>query len=202
MQGTALMLFVAHCDDGELWAGGTVAHLTNAGKRVVFAIANNDHLRRAEAEAGAAVLKCELRFREAKQDITEWVGQMLETEAPEVLVCHPTSDPHFEHSALSASVMRALTKSRQRASFPQRWYWFDTYYAGGPGTVPILIDISSVFENKTAALRCHISQEPDRLVAMAVAMNSLHGQRIRTTYAEAFYPFSLLGRWPRLRYLP
>jgi hypothetical protein len=40
------------------------------------------------------------------------------------------------------------------------------------------------------------------LIKMARTMNSLHGVRIRAEYAEAFYPFPLLGRIPRLREFP
>jgi hypothetical protein len=43
---------------------------------------------------------------------------------------------------------------------------------------------------------------PAELIETARMMNALHGARIRVKYAEAFYPFALLGRWPRLRELP
>src|SRR5690242_7907395 len=93
-----LLLFAAHCDDGELWAGGTVAQMTQSGTRVVLAVANHDPVRRAEAGASAAVLQCEIKFREVGEDLATWASEVLMSEAPEVVACHPTSDPHYEHS--------------------------------------------------------------------------------------------------------
>jgi LmbE family N-acetylglucosaminyl deacetylase len=202
MVSTDLLLFAAHCDDGELWAGGTIANLVESGKRVTLAIAHHDSTRRGEAEAGAAILGCEVWFREDNADLFEWVCSCLHEARPDVLITHPIDDPHFEHDEISRIVNRALTKSRQRKEYPRRWYWCDTYNSTSKVGFPLLIDISAYFDRKCSALECHRSQSPVHLVEMAQAMNALHGGRIRVKYAEAFYVFPLLGRWPRLRELP
>jgi len=197
-----LLLFVAHCDDAELWAGGTITRMALASKRVLVAIANHDPTRRKEVELSAKVLGYEVLFRDDDVNPLVWAKQILETSTPDVLMTHPIRDPHFEHAGLSAIVIEALTKSHHRKVYPRRWYALDTYYSTVSEGFSILIDISGQFEKKVSALRCHNSQHPDGLVEMARTMNSLNGQRIRADYAEAFQVFSLLGRWPRLRDLP
>lgn len=203
MHTSDVLLFGAHCDDSELWAGGTISRLVETGKRVVLAVAHHDEVRRVEAQASASILGCEVFFREQRADLVQWACECLQATEPQVLLTHPTGDPHFEHDELSRVVTIALTKSRLRESFPHRWYWFDTYYSTIHEPLPLLIDISGGhFNRKLTALRCHRSQNPENLVDMAQAMNALHGQRIRAGYAEAFRVFPLLGKWPRLRDLP
>jgi LmbE family N-acetylglucosaminyl deacetylase len=202
MVPTDFLLFTAHCDDGELWAGGTIAKLVESGKRVTLAIAHHDAVRRIEAETGAATLGCEVWFRENNLDLFEWVGSCLHEARPEALLTHPIGDPHFEHDEIGRVVSRVLTKSQQRKEYPRRWYWCDIYNSTSPPGLPIFIDISAYFDRKCSALACHRSQMSTDLIDMAQAMNALHGRRIRVNYAEAFYLFPLLGRWPRLRELP
>ncbi|MFI4987162.1 MAG: PIG-L deacetylase family protein [Alphaproteobacteria bacterium] len=202
MRTADLLLFTAHCDDGELWAGGTIARMVQSGKRVILAVANHNPTRRCEAEFSAKILGCEAWFRGGDVSPLDWAQQSLEAAAPEVLATHSIRDPHFEHANLSAVIIQALTKLHDRKAYPRRWYSFDTYYSTVSEGFPVLIDISGHFEQKVSALRCHQSQGPDGLVEMARTMNSLHGQRIRADYAEAFHVFPLLGRWPRLRDLP
>lgn len=197
-----LLLLVAHCDDAELWAGGTIGRLIDQGHRVVIAIAHHNSVRKREATASASLLGYEVWYRHVRTSIVDWTGTCLRTARPEVLMTHHTGDPHFEHRQLGELTLRALTKSRQRSAYPQRWYWLDTYYSTQELGCPVLIDISAAFPRKCLALECHRSQNPSSLVTMARAMNQLHGLRIRTQYAEAFFPFALLGRWPKLRELP
>lgn len=199
---THLLLFTAHCDDGELWAGGTISRLIEGGKRVVLAIAHHDSVRRGEAEASAAVLGCEVWFKDEGVGLMEWDSTCLDDARPIVLMTHAIREPHFEHEAIGQNVRRAMTKSKHRRAYPKRWYSLDTYYSTDSIGFPILIDISPHFQRKLSALECHHSQAPGDLAEMARTMNALHGQRIRVQYAEAFYPFSLLGRLPRLRELP
>ena len=152
MSPTQLLLFAAHCDDGELWAGGTIAKLARSGGRVALAIAHHDDRRRGEAEASAELLGCEVRFRGEGTDLFEWVRDCLSEARPEVLITHPIGDPHFEHDEVGRAVSRVLTKSRQRREYPRRWYWCDTYHSTSPPGLPLLIDISDTFDRKCAAL--------------------------------------------------
>ena len=197
-----LLLLVAHCDDGELWAGGVICRMVDEGRRVVLAIAHHNSIRRREAETSASLLGCEVWHRKKQTKLMDWAATCITAARPEVIMTHPIGDPHFQHHGLGEAVGMALTKSHERRAYPRRWYWLDTYYSTHPLGTPILIDISAQFQRKCSALRCHRSQQPEDLVSMATAMNALHGQRIRTEYAEAFFPFALLGHWPKLRELP
>jgi LmbE family N-acetylglucosaminyl deacetylase len=202
MESTEFLLCVAHCDDTELWAGGTIAGLVKKGKRVVSLVAYHNDIRRNEALASAATLGYEVRFKEKSVSLFDWIFSCLNELRPEVIATHPFGDPHFEHDEVSREVSKVLTKSDQRKSYPIRWYWFDTYYSTESKGHPLLIDISDYFELKISALQCHQSQSPNDLIKMARTMNALHGIRIRAEYAEAFYTFPLLGRIPRLREFP
>ncbi|GAB3673685.1 hypothetical protein GCM10027597_09670 [Saccharopolyspora tripterygii] len=52
-----MLTVMAHPDDAELWAGGTLAHLTQAGAIVTIAVPEHtDTTRNAEAAAAAHVL--------------------------------------------------------------------------------------------------------------------------------------------------
>src|SRR5438045_8603034 len=101
MRGIELLLLTAHCDDGELWAGGTIRRFVESRRHVVLAIANYDAQRRREAEKGAVVLGCEVWFREKNTSLLEWTSQCLHDAQPEVLMTHPMRDPHFEHAEIA-----------------------------------------------------------------------------------------------------
>jgi LmbE family N-acetylglucosaminyl deacetylase len=199
MKPIELLLCVAHCDDTELWAGGTIAGLVKRGRRVVSLVTYHNDTRRNEALASAAALGYEVRFKEKSINLFDWISSCFNELRPEIIATHPTGDPHFEHDEVSRTVNKVLTKSSQRKNYPMRWYWFDTYYSTESKGCPLLIDISDYFEHKIAALKHHQSQTPENLIKMARSMNALHGLRIRAEYAEAFYTFPLLGRLPRLR---
>ena len=117
-----LLVFAAHCDDGELGAGGVITKLVEAGSHVVLAVANHDPTRRKEAKAGAGILGCDVWFRPEGLDLVKWVSECLQQARPEVLMTHPHYDPHFEHRELSNAVSCGLTKSRDRKLYPEQWY--------------------------------------------------------------------------------
>jgi LmbE family N-acetylglucosaminyl deacetylase len=61
MEG-AVLVVVAHCDEAELWACGTIARLTAVGAPGRVGIANNSDVRRSEALRGGVELAFEPRF--------------------------------------------------------------------------------------------------------------------------------------------
>jgi LmbE family N-acetylglucosaminyl deacetylase len=198
-----VLLLTAHCDDAELWAGGTIRRYVTAGWRVRVGIAHHDALRRAEAEHGARVLGFEPQFREDRTALGGWVQECLAEAGAEVLLTHSPRDLHPQHRDVYAATFRTLRGDSYSRWRPDRWYHFDTYLLTHvPATAPVLIDISSEFPMKCKALRCHQSQSPGRLVRMTRYVSGLHGMQLRTRYAEAFYPLQLMGEWPQLRDLP
>ena len=199
----SVLIVVAHCDDAELWAGGTIRRYVVAGWGLEVAILRHTPDRRLETEASARIMEYKPVFLPDGEKPDEWLIRILKRNRPEVLLTHQRDDPHPEHQWVHRYVVRALTRSLERRQYPRRWYLLDSYYLTRcPSGCPILVDISDEFQIKREALRCHASQNTEELISVAEAANTLHGHKIRVGYAEAFYAFDLLGRWPRLRDLP
>ncbi len=197
------LIITAHCDDAELWAGGTILNYVNKGWTVIVAVANHCEKRRKEASYSASILGTKILFHPIEQVLSNWISTILEEHKPTVLVTHSPNDPHIQHRQCHEATLKALIVSKSRSQYPARWYVFDQYYLTAQLVgCPILVDISEYVDCKLEALRAHKSQNPEELIDMALAMNRLHGMKIRVRYAEAFYPFPLLGRWPHLRHLP
>ncbi len=203
LRPSTILLLTAHCDDAELWAGGTILRYVAAGWRVLVGIAHHDSLRREESQQGGKVLGFEPQFREDGMPLIAWVRKCLTEAQAEVLLTHAPRDLHPQHRDVYTATFRALCGETYRRGRPSRWYHFDTYLLTRvPVTPPVLIDISSEFRQKCRALRCHKSQTPGHLVRMTRYISGLHGMQMRTRYAEAFYPLQLMGGWPSLRELP
>jgi LmbE family N-acetylglucosaminyl deacetylase len=202
-KSTRALFFTAHCDDAELWAGGTIRLWADGGQEVVVAVTMHERLRQQESRSAAAVLGFRPVFLDDSLDLEDEFLRLLEQLKPEVVVTHPDRDPHPMHSRVHAGVVGALTRLRERKKFPSRWYAFDTYYlTRNPPGCPVLVDVHDTFNEKLRALSCHRSQRPEELVRLAEHMGALNGFRARVEIAEAFHPFDLLGRWPRIRTMP
>ncbi len=198
-----VLLCTAHCDDAELWAGGTIARWADHGVRTVVGIAGHTPERQRETHEAATVLGFMPVFKEDERGCCEWILELLAACTPDVLITHPPYDPHPEHQEVCREVMRALTRHRHRQRYPARWYHFETYYlTRSPTAWSMLVDITDTWERKAAALGKHRSQSPPDLLRMARHACAVQGMRARCDYAESFHPFDLLGRWPRLRDLP
>lgn len=79
--------------------------------------------------------------------------------------------------------------------FPRRVYTTDTYNSltlADPVAAPVIIDITSAWEQKRAALAAHADTQPieDHFGPMAENLARLWGARIGADYAEAFTPRS------------
>lgn len=197
------LLITAHCDDAELWAGGTIARWHDMGLHTTVAIFDHDSTRQSETLASASILGFEPLFRDSDRDPSDWVLELLVDRRPEVLLTHPEWDPHLDHQAVHHCVKRALLRHGDRRNYPKRWYSFDTYYLSkSPTTWSLLVDIGDAWIRKEQALSKHHSQNTKELITMARHAGALLGMRARFGCAEAFYPFDLLGRWPKLRDLP
>lgn len=198
------LVLTAHCDDAELWAGGTLARWAESGLRCVVGIAFHNQIRRTEAQRSAVILGYEPRFMPPEGDLTSWILDLLMQCQPEVLLTHPENDPHFQHQCLHRCVVEALTRFPHRKASPKRWYAFDSYYQTRlpPGIWPMTVDIGETLDRKLSALAVHQSQDAGNLTHMARHTAAMAGMRTRMDFAEAFYPFDLLGRWAVLRDLP
>jgi LmbE family N-acetylglucosaminyl deacetylase len=190
---------MAHPDDPELWAGGTLAlHARDAP--VTLAVTEHEAARMAEAAAGAAILGARLVILPAPISAAA-VADLIIASTPEVVITHPLIDVHAEHRATAEAVLAALPKAVIATGRPLRAYTTDTYNSltlSGPVVAPAIIDITSTWEQKCAALAAHAGTQPieDHFGPMADTLSRLWGARIGVPRAEAFTSIPVLGRVP------
>jgi LmbE family N-acetylglucosaminyl deacetylase len=190
---------MAHPDDAELWAGGTIAAHVHHGGTAVIAVPRHDPVRDAEGAAGAEILGAALRLLADPGSAA--LAALLAELRPQVVITHPVSDMHPDHSRCASNVLAALPGIVIASGHPRRVYHCDSYnnldQEGNPLILPAVIDITSTWPAKMSALRAHSSQ-PVRthFGPMAETLARLHGARIGVTYAEAFRAIPVLGRIP------
>jgi LmbE family N-acetylglucosaminyl deacetylase len=195
----SLLAVMEHPDDGELWAGGTLAlHARDAA--VTLAVTRHEPGRMAEAEAGAAILG--VLLHPLPPGCTAAVITALITATlPDVLITHPVADVHPGHRTMAATVLAALPDAVIATGRPRRVYTTDSYNSltlDGPVIAPAIVDITSTWEQKLRALSAHAGTQPveEHFGPMADTLSRLWGARIGAARAEAFTPVPVLGRVP------
>jgi N-acetylglucosamine malate deacetylase 1 len=194
-----MLAVMAHPDDGELWAGGTLAlHARDA--TVTLAVPQHEPERMAEAEAGAAILG--VRLHALPGPVTAAAVHELITDCrPDVVITHPLADVHPDHRQVAAAVLAALPQAVITTGHPQRVYTTDSYNSltlDGTLHATVIVDITATFEIKAQALAAHSGTQPiaDHFGPMAETLGRLWGGRIGVPYAEAFTAIPVLGRLP------
>ncbi len=173
-----LLAIGAHPDDLEIFCWGSLCAWHRAGARLTLAVATDGaaggdapgdalaHARAAEAGAAAAALGVEPRmlgFPDGRLMPDAALVGVLDTLvaeiAPDLIVTHAANDYHADHRALSAAVAQA-------AGFRAPVLDMDTM--NGTGFRPnVWVDVTAHWPAKEAAILCHASQRPARLVAMS-----------------------------------
>ncbi|HEX9868366.1 MAG TPA: PIG-L deacetylase family protein [Candidatus Tectomicrobia bacterium] len=212
MRLTAIM---AHPDDAEIWAGGTIRKHVERGDEalIICMVANEDSLRGVEATRGAAILGAQLAFigladgqvRDTPE-ACEWVSDILLRFAPDMLITHWADDVHADHATTAAIVQRVLPFMLSQVRKAPRWWACDTYFSmgtRGPFVPDIFVDVTAQWPRKLAAIRAHQSQHPDSWVRLTERQCGLHGHRYAPPdtppapfYAEGFkrvIPFGYLA---------
>lgn len=116
---------MAHPDDAELWAGGTLAlHARDAA--VTLAVPRHEPARMAEAEAGAAILAARLHALPDPASPAA-VHELIIGSRLEVVITHPLADVHPDHRQVAAAVLAALPEAVISTRYPQQVYTTDTY---------------------------------------------------------------------------
>jgi LmbE family N-acetylglucosaminyl deacetylase len=233
----------AHGDDLEMFCGGTLARFAERGDRVFMCVVTDGRgrpkgepeqiiaIRRAEAEASAAVIGAEsvwmglpdggLWFDEPTRHL--FIEVIRECQ-PDLIITHPADDYHPDHKTTSRLVMDAAQIART-ANYPSR---FPPHRA----VVPVAfmeaergisfipeeyVDVSSVWEKKLAMLDCHRSQlmpgaydpaftlpPPDQNLFhhYAAALGAFRGLAVNTRFAEGFRFWQAANRIVTHRLLP
>lgn len=198
----------AHPDDLEISIYGALAAWAAMGARLTLVIATDgakggalppDDLRRlryqetTQALAPLAMPKM-LGFPDGalRDDAPLFVAlqDLVADSAPDLIVTHAPEDYHPDHRALSQAVGHA-------AGFSVPVLWMDTM--NGTGFAPThWIDVTPYWSAKEAAIRAHVSQDPERFVLSAnrqAAFRAGECNGAPTDRAEAFrfqprFPFA------------
>ena len=194
----------AHPDDAEIWAGGTLLAHRNAGDHTaVCVMTHGDGLRSAEARRGVELLGAQLyhlpfadRALSMDSATLEAVAEVLHQEQPQIILTHWEGDSHPDHVTTWAIVRSAILMAEAENDL-RALYWSDTYNgtgAQGLFTPDCMIDVSSVWEAKLAAIAAHQSQEVARYVEMVTHQCAIHGARSGVRWAEGFRRVPFIGR--------
>jgi LmbE family N-acetylglucosaminyl deacetylase len=190
----------AHPDDIEIYMFGTLAAAKARGDVVALAVATDGAaggkldpaelrtIRQKEATAGASglgVVPAFLGFPDgamvADAALIAALKALIRDSEADLVITHAPNDYHGDHRALSDAV-------RIAANFAAPVAWVDAMM--GAGFVPThLVDITAHADAKATAIRAHVSQEPERFVAMAEQLAAFRAAQANMPaggYAEAF----------------
>ncbi|MBK8082703.1 MAG: PIG-L family deacetylase [Devosia sp.] len=203
-----LLAIGAHPDDIEIYMFGTLASARARGDEVVMAVATDGaaggnadpaqlrQARRREAAAAAALLGVVPHFLDfadgrlvADAALVTALRTLIVDSGADLVLTHAPNDYHADHRVLSDAVGIA-------AGFAAPVVWADTMM--GVGFEPThLVDITAHVETKRSAIRAHLSQDPERFVALSDRLGSFRAAQANAPaegQAEAFrfapiYPF-------------
>jgi LmbE family N-acetylglucosaminyl deacetylase len=197
----------AHPDDLEIFMGGTLLAWRAMGAELALAIATDGaaggrappdvlrRTRRAEAEAAAAplgVVPVFLDFPDGRlAPDAAVVGALRDLVAgtrPDLVVTHAPNDYHADHRALAQAASQAV-------GFAAPLLQADTL--GGTGFAPThWVDVTAQFPAKCAAIRCHVSQDPERFVASAAAQAAFRAGECNGAPSDRTEAFRFEPRFP------
>ncbi len=192
-----IMLVMAHPDDAEIWVGGTLTkHLLDGGSADVVILSSNE-VRRVEAAILARQFRdLTIHFGSAADgdlldnvEARNLIEHVALARRPHAVITHAPSDPHPDHAATAMATHAALMRLGS-SDAPAQLLYCNGYFAGtlhhGGFEPDTFVDISDVADAKYAAIRNHLSQEPEFWVKMADNMDILNGMRCGAKRAEAF----------------
>jgi N-acetylglucosamine malate deacetylase 1 len=221
-----IVAILAHPDDAEILAGGTLYKHRQGGDSVEICSLTYapDSLRGQEGTEGARRLGIDftcfglpdMAVSRYTPDDVERLAAFLLARPPDIVLTHWQDDTHPDHAASVRLVVEALVRyavshgldnvDASRRAFPQVWAC-DTYGAlGSHGSFEAewYINISAVWEQKIHALAAHVSQTPAHWTDLVRRHNAFYGARCNRPYAEGFrrLPLAFVNNLPAYEYLP
>ena len=220
-QPVDLLVFGPHPDDIEISCGSLVATMVARGYRVGLVdltrgetgTRGTPETRLDEAEAAANVLGASFRenlelpdgaISDEDPDTRRAVIEAIRRHRPTVVVGPYSTDYHPDHAATGRLLQRVLFLSGlakiDADGTPWRAEQIWSYMCHDPFPPSFIVDVSAVFEQKLAAIRCFESQlyradsdEPATNIASADYLERLEarfryfGSLIRARYGEPFH---------------
>lgn len=198
-----VLVVVAHADDAEIAAGGTIARLTDAGVQVVTAVLSlaetgpNAERRIVDTQRAADLLGYELRWPHGdlalqvsdygEVTLVATLDRLMTEIAPQTVITHWRGDGHVDHALTGRAVAAALRNHRAdlfslRPAEPRT-------IATSQFCPTVFVDITNQFKRKAEALEPFTRPRPGFRPVDGVAVqlaDRFHGQLSGTEYAEAF----------------
>lgn len=194
--GRALVV-APHMDDEVIGPGGTLALHTRAGGTVGVVFVSDSAgdssataVRTREAEECARFMGFDIvgllgfpdgRLSPNESRIAERLAKLLRDWRPTQVFCPFPADHHRDHQATAAALALAV----RAAHWDGEVWGFEVWSTLWPNVV---VDISSVVEQKRAAIACHASQVANMsYVEAALGLNRYRGLKVGVEYGEAFH---------------
>ncbi len=220
MSSLDILAIGAHPDDVEIGAAGSLILAAKQGKRVgildlTYAeLSSNGNVERRQSEAAAAdkVMGVAERFNfglpdrgleAVKEEAISRIVDLIRRTRPQIVLAPYYQDRHPDHESVSRIVREAIFSSGIRkyqqdeahpAYRPSRFLY---YFINTTATPQVVVDITSVFQEKMEALRCYRSQFEMEEGSVSTPLTNgylesveyrerLFGQQAGVTYAEGF----------------
>ena len=200
-----LLTVLAHPDDAEIWAGGTIARQVREGDQAIICSLAGDEgsLRTREAAEGAAALGAEVtvlgqpdRQIRLTEQVVQAITALLQDFKPTIIITHWEGDSHPDHVQTHDAARAALVAAGHTRDV-ELFLACDTYLGSGRDGMfapDLYVDVSDTWETKIAAIRKHASQDPEHYVETIERQCWLHGARAKVRYAEGFRRLPVYGR--------
>ncbi|MGQ9856053.1 MAG: PIG-L deacetylase family protein [Fervidobacterium sp.] len=207
-------LFIgAHPDDIEIWAGGFILRILRENKNAkIHCLVLTDgsagygtvEERKQESLNAAEMLGTEtyeiLGLKDGslcmQQDLPKIIANLIRKYKPDVLVTHPKTDRHPDHSAVGEAIEKALFMAMTSPEFLEyepHMCKNVLFFVSDPFQMPstrLYIDISEVFEEKYKIIQCFKTQLD--VLLPYIELNKLYGKLSGVLAAEIFEPVSII----------
>lgn len=189
-----IAVIVAHIDDAEIWAGGTLLKYVDKAVIKVFVLRCNDETRKKEASKSAAILKGEYYYLENDN----LLYQTIVSFKPTIIITHCEFDSHPEHAEVFKMINRIIPYLQIFEHIVPNVYCMETYNKICMSSYSIFqpntyIDISSVWEEKMKLIEIFSSQPVKYWQDMVEGQNKMTGNQVGVSYAESFIQIPVMG---------
>ena len=187
-----VLVFGPHADDLEIGLGGTIARHSAEGLRIGLCDLTRAELssngtpeeRLVEARAAAEVLGAAWRENlgwpdggiDGTRDQLDVAIDLIRRSRPRAIAIPYWVDRHPDHVAASEVLRRAIFKSglRRYDMTEPHWRpdWVCHYFINDSATPSFVVDVSSHYEKKRAALDCYRSQFTSAEAAVSTRLNA------------------------------
>lgn len=199
-----IALVMAHSDDADIWAGGTLLNnYSVGGAALIHYLFCDEDIRRKEAEKATQKINAELSFSDKTINGNSLI-RIISDFNPTVIITHWENDCHFEHSFVFRKVMEIVPFLIVENQLSFNLFSCDCYNSIGRNMMDLFcptdyVDISSVWLKKVDIINIYTSQPLQYWIKMVECQNKIHGARVGVEFAEAFIQIPVLGIAKRSR---